>query len=74
MTVIGGKYISTKISTKHNTFFIVSESALLTIGLSVTLGGAVLFLLFGMLYLYEVFMDRTAQDVSMPIINHPEDT
>ncbi|KAF8823242.1 hypothetical protein HHX47_DHR10000359 [Lentinula edodes] len=55
--VIGGKYVSTKISAKH-----------------ITLGGAVLFLLFGVLYLYQVFMDSTADDVSIPIINHPEDT
>ncbi|KIK64019.1 hypothetical protein GYMLUDRAFT_161675 [Collybiopsis luxurians FD-317 M1] len=56
LAVIGGKYISTKISAKHITF-----------------GGAVLFLLFGILYLYEVFTDWTADDVSIPIINHPED-
>ncbi|KAJ3992121.1 hypothetical protein F5050DRAFT_1790448 [Lentinula boryana] len=55
--VVGGKYVSTKISAKH-----------------ITLGGAVLFLLFGVLYLYQVFMDTTADDVSIPIINHPEDT
>ncbi|KAJ3967309.1 hypothetical protein EV361DRAFT_965619 [Lentinula raphanica] len=55
--VVGGKYVSTKISAKH-----------------ITLGGAVLFLLFGVLYLYQVFMDSTADDVSIPIINHPEDT
>jgi Ca2+/H+ antiporter, TMEM165/GDT1 family len=57
LAVIGGKYISTKISAKH-----------------ITLGGAVLFLLFGVLYLYQVFTDSTADDISIPIINHPEDT
>jgi len=57
VAVIGGKYVSTKISAKH-----------------ITLGGAVLFLLFGVLYLYELFTHSTADDISIPIINHPEDT
>ncbi|KAE9390132.1 UPF0016-domain-containing protein [Gymnopus androsaceus JB14] len=56
--VIGGKYVSTRYPRN----------------IVLTLGGAVLFLLFGVLYLYEVFMDSTAYDVSLPIINHPEDT
>jgi putative Ca2+/H+ antiporter (TMEM165/GDT1 family) len=38
LAVIGGRYVSTKISVKH-----------------VTLGGAALFLLFGIIYLYEAF-------------------
>ncbi|KAJ7197247.1 hypothetical protein GGX14DRAFT_504307 [Mycena pura] len=38
LAVIGGRYLSTKISVKH-----------------VTLGGAALFLLFGVIYLYEAF-------------------
>lgn len=46
----------------------------LTSAFLVTLGGAVLFLLFGVLYLYQVFTDSTADDVHIPIINHAEDT
>ncbi|KZT24412.1 UPF0016-domain-containing protein [Neolentinus lepideus HHB14362 ss-1] len=38
LAVVGGRYVSTKISVKH-----------------VTLGGAILFLLFGFIYLYEAF-------------------
>ncbi|KAJ7771796.1 hypothetical protein B0H16DRAFT_1364567 [Mycena metata] len=38
LAVIGGRYVSTKISVKH-----------------VTLGGAMLFLIFGVIYLYEAF-------------------
>lgn len=53
----------------HYNFFGHSTSAFL-----VTLGGAVLFLLFGVLYLYQVFTDSTADDVHIPIINHAEDT
>jgi putative Ca2+/H+ antiporter (TMEM165/GDT1 family) len=40
LAVIGGRYISTKISIKH-----------------VTLGGSVLFFIFGLIYLYESFTD-----------------
>ncbi|EJC97620.1 vacuole protein [Fomitiporia mediterranea MF3/22] len=47
--VIGGRYISTKISVKH-----------------VTLGGAVLFLLFGFVYLYEAFKENSAEHVLVP--------
>ncbi|EIN13113.1 vacuole protein [Punctularia strigosozonata HHB-11173 SS5] len=43
LAVLGGRYVSTKISVKH-----------------VTLGGAVLFLLFGLIYLYEAFRSWTA--------------
>ncbi|EIW75985.1 UPF0016-domain-containing protein [Coniophora puteana RWD-64-598 SS2] len=51
LAVVGGRYVSTKISVKH-----------------VTLGGSVLFLLFGIIYLYETF--RTAPDeLSIPLGN-----
>ncbi|KAI5118340.1 hypothetical protein M0805_009143 [Coniferiporia weirii] len=42
LAVVGGRYVSTKISVKH-----------------VTLGGAVLFLLFGVIYLYEAFKENS---------------
>jgi len=47
LAVIGGRYVSTKISVKH-----------------VTLGGAILFLLFGIIYLYEAF--ATDMDHNIP--------
>ncbi|KII83877.1 hypothetical protein PLICRDRAFT_118840 [Plicaturopsis crispa FD-325 SS-3] len=51
LAVIGGRYVSTKISVKH-----------------VTLGGAVLFLLFGVIYLYEAFQTSTTDlDLDIPI-------
>lgn len=51
LAVIGGRYVSTKISVKH-----------------VTAGGAILFLLFGIVYLYEAFNG----DVGVPIPVSPE--
>ncbi|KAJ7702407.1 hypothetical protein B0H17DRAFT_923736 [Mycena rosella] len=49
LAVIGGRYVSTKISVKH-----------------VTLGGAVLFLIFGVIYLYEAFgRERSTEIVSI---------
>ena len=51
LAVVGGRYVSTKISVKH-----------------VTLGGSVLFLVFGIIYLYESFI--TAPDeLSIPLGN-----
>jgi len=47
LAVVGGRYVSTKISVKH-----------------VTLGGALLFLLFGIIYLYEAF--ATDMDHNIP--------
>ncbi|TFK32454.1 hypothetical protein BDQ12DRAFT_692460 [Crucibulum laeve] len=54
LAVIGGRYVSTKISVKHVTF-----------------GGALLFLLFGIIYLYEAFYMSSEIDMSIPI--SPED-
>jgi len=48
LAVIGGQYLSTKISVKHVTF-----------------GGAILFLLFGVIYLYESFPAEVV--ISIPI-------
>ncbi|KAF8808204.1 UPF0016-domain-containing protein [Phlegmacium glaucopus] len=53
LAVVGGKYLSTKISVKHVTF-----------------GGSVLFLLFGVIYLYEAF--AISPDVGMSIPISPE--
>ncbi|KAF9460596.1 vacuole protein [Collybia nuda] len=50
LAVIGGRYVSTKISVKHVTF-----------------GGATLFLLFGVIYLYEAYTMTTDIDMSIPI-------
>jgi len=50
LAVIGGRYVSTKISVKH-----------------VTLGGSILFLLFGIIYLYEVFAMSSDVEMSIPI-------
>lgn len=49
LAVMGGRYVSTKISVKH-----------------VTLGGAVLFLIFGVIYLYDSFA-TSAEEFSIPI-------
>ena len=46
LAVIGGRYVSTKISVKHVTF-----------------GGAILFLLFGIIYLYEAYQMGNGIDV-----------
>ncbi|KAJ6547150.1 UPF0016-domain-containing protein [Mycena capillaripes] len=50
LAVIGGRYVSTKISVKH-----------------VTLGGAVLFLIFGVIYLYEAFGRERGTEIEMVI-------
>ncbi|GLB35375.1 putative uncharacterized protein family UPF0016 [Lyophyllum shimeji] len=50
LAVIGGKYVSTKISVKHVTFV-----------------GAILFLLFGIIYLYEAFAMSADMELSIPI-------
>ncbi|KAJ6488670.1 hypothetical protein C8R47DRAFT_1126532 [Mycena vitilis] len=50
LAVIGGRYVSTKISVKH-----------------VTLGGAGLFLIFGVIYLYEAFGRERGTEVQMAI-------
>ncbi|PPR05034.1 hypothetical protein CVT24_010224 [Panaeolus cyanescens] len=50
LAVIGGRYVSTKISVKH-----------------VTLGGSVLFLLFGVIYLYEAFAMASGVEMTIPI-------
>lgn len=51
LAVIGGRYVSTKISVKH-----------------VTLAGSALFILFGIIYLYEAFhaMDIDVSDITAP--------
>ncbi|KIY62817.1 UPF0016-domain-containing protein [Cylindrobasidium torrendii FP15055 ss-10] len=54
LAVIGGRYVSTKISVKH-----------------VTLSGAVLFLLFGVIYLYESFVSG---DMDGALLNSPDHT
>ncbi|PPQ74660.1 hypothetical protein CVT26_005530 [Gymnopilus dilepis] len=50
LAVIGGRYVSTKISVKHVTF-----------------GGSILFLLFGVVYLYEAFTISSNVEMSIPI-------
>ncbi|TEB19314.1 vacuole protein [Coprinellus micaceus] len=50
LAVIGGRYVSTKISVKHVTF-----------------GGSVLFIIFGLIYLYEAYMMGTDTEMSIPI-------
>ncbi|KAI6121309.1 hypothetical protein F5141DRAFT_510384 [Pisolithus sp. B1] len=49
LAVLGGRYVSTKISVKH-----------------VTLGGAILFLIFGVVYLYESFA-ASADELPIPV-------
>ncbi|KAG1718219.1 hypothetical protein EDB19DRAFT_1651109 [Suillus lakei] len=49
LAVVGGRYVSSKISVKH-----------------VTLGGAALFLIFGVIYLYDA-LATSAEEFSMPI-------
>ncbi|KAJ7184180.1 hypothetical protein C8R46DRAFT_1298567 [Mycena filopes] len=48
LAVIGGRYVSTKISVKH-----------------VTLGGAILFLVFGVIYLYEAFGRERGTEIDL---------
>ncbi|KAJ7756814.1 hypothetical protein DFH07DRAFT_820070 [Mycena maculata] len=50
LAVLGGRYVSTKISVKH-----------------VTLGGAILFLIFGVIYLYEAFGRERSSEIEMAI-------
>ncbi|KAG6819844.1 hypothetical protein H0H93_008047 [Arthromyces matolae] len=50
LAVIGGRYLSTKISVKHVTF-----------------GGAILFLLFGLIYLYEALATSSDVEMSIPL-------
>ncbi|RXW13079.1 hypothetical protein EST38_g12777 [Candolleomyces aberdarensis] len=50
LAVIGGRYVSTKISVKHVTF-----------------GGSILFLIFGIVYLYEAYTMGSDVDMSIPI-------
>ncbi|KAJ7871509.1 hypothetical protein B0H14DRAFT_2724454 [Mycena olivaceomarginata] len=50
LAVIGGRYVSTKISVKH-----------------VTLGGAALFLIFGVIYTYEAFGRERGTEIEMAI-------
>jgi putative Ca2+/H+ antiporter (TMEM165/GDT1 family) len=50
LAVVGGRYLSTKISVKHVTF-----------------GGSLLFLLFGVIYLYEAIAISPAVEMSIPI-------
>jgi len=47
LAVVGGRYLSTKISVKHVTF-----------------GGSILFVLFGLIYLYEVIASSSGVDMS----------
>jgi len=54
LAVIGGRYVSTKISVKH-----------------VTLGGSILFLLFGVIYLYEALVASNEMEMSLPITEEP---
>ena len=50
LAVIGGRYVSTKISVKHVTF-----------------GGSVLFIIFGLVHLYEAYTMGSDVDMSIPI-------
>lgn len=54
LAVVGGRYVSTKISVKH-----------------VTLGGSILFLIFGVLYLYEAFAMTSDLDLVLEMPIHP---
>jgi len=56
LAVVGGRYVSTKISVKHVTF-----------------GGAVLFLLFGVIYFYEAFSMPADLDLELSMPIHPAD-
>jgi len=56
LAVIGGRYVSTKISVKHVTF-----------------GGAILFLLFGVIYFYEGFSMPADLDLELAMPIHPAD-
>lgn len=70
LAVIGGRYVSTKISVKHGPSPFLPRRVLLLntdrISTAVTLSGSVLFLLFGIIYLYEAFisMDIDLTDFS----------
>jgi Ca2+/H+ antiporter, TMEM165/GDT1 family len=53
LAVIAGRYVSTKISAKHGMNCSFRVSGIAKPLSAVTLGGAVLFLCFGLVYLYE---------------------
>ncbi|KAK7023873.1 hypothetical protein R3P38DRAFT_2708693 [Favolaschia claudopus] len=68
LAVIGGRYVSTKISVKHGAsnpifslFFWLDE------GVIVTLGGAALFLIFGCIYIYEAFGRERGSEIDMAL-------
>lgn len=64
LAVIGGRYISTKISVKHGACARFIVRLVLISPPSVTLGGSLLFLAFGVIYLYEAFvMDADTADL-----------
>lgn len=67
LAVIGGRYISTKISVKHGKrLFHPSPANHADPAPSVTLVGAVLFLIFGFVYLYEAFKHSSEQHAVVP--------
>ncbi|KAG6872889.1 hypothetical protein C0995_005594 [Termitomyces sp. Mi166 len=63
LAVLGGRYLSTKISVKHGESF-VSDPYFRRFD-RLTFGGSLLFLLFGLIYLYEAL--ATSPDVEMSI-------
>lgn len=70
LAVIGGRYVSTKISVKHGTDLLscpAFDGPGLTLFFSpVTLAGSILFILFGFIYLYEAFhpIDIDVSDIT----------
>ncbi len=65
LAVMGGRYISTKISVKHGTYACTEFVCFLWANYvpnAVTLAASALFLLFGVVYLYEAFVDPETSD------------
>lgn len=69
LAVVGGRYLSTKISVKHGTFGILLIPLLANLPEFplVTFGGSLLFLLFGVIYLYEAIAMSPGVEMSIPI-------
>jgi len=72
VAVVGGRYVSTKIYVKQGTFY---RPGFCLITLTVTYGGSILFLLFGIIYLYEAFATSAdAMPVPLSSENVPHET
>jgi len=67
LAVIGGRYVSMKISVKQGTYSLPLFVLFKINTLIVMFGGSILFLIFGIIYLYEAFTMTNDMDLNIPI-------